>query len=363
MTNQSPQTKESILITGASGLIGSNVCQLLESKYNLIGMDLKSPDDDRLPVTHIDTDLTDDAAVHESLKKVREVSNGRLASVIHLAAYYDFSGKPSPLYDELTVDGTRRLLNSLHQNDIHVEQFVFSSSLLVMKPNEDGQISELSPTQAEWAYPQSKLQAEDVIREEHGEMPFVFLRIAGVYDERGHSLPVTQQIARIYEKQMESFVFPGDSSHGQALVHLEDLAACVQKVVERRKLLADEEVFLIAEPDVMSYEELQERIGELIHGKEWPAIRIPQVVAKAGAYVKDRMAGDDDGPFIKPWMIELADAHYEVNIAHARTKLAWEPQHRLRDALPAMIAFLKQDPQKFYEVNQLPIPEGIASAS
>jgi len=30
---------------------------------------------------------------------------------------------------------------------------------------------------------------------------------------------------------------------------------------------------LIAELDVLSYAELQDRLGELIHGQEWPTIR------------------------------------------------------------------------------------------
>jgi hypothetical protein len=43
-------------------------------------------------------------------------------------------------------------------------------------------------------------------------------------------------------------------------------------------------VFLLAEPDVMSYEELQDQLGRLIHGREWPTIRIPKPVDKAGAW-------------------------------------------------------------------------------
>lgn len=39
--------------------------------------------------------------------------------------------------------------------------------------------------------------------------------------------------------------------------------------------------------------------------------------------------------------------------------LEWEPQHRLREALPAMIEFLKQDPRAFYEQNKLPAPEEV----
>jgi nucleoside-diphosphate-sugar epimerase len=351
-----------VLITGASGLIGERVCHRLKGDYRLIGLDLKSPDDASLPLEHIDTDLTEDDSVDWALQQVKSEHGENLAGVIHLAAYYDFSGEPSPLYEQLTVEGTRRLLRSLKQHGLHVGQFVFSSSLLVMAPDEEGHsISELSPTQAKWAYPQSKLRAEEVIRTEHGDIPYVILRIAGVYDEQCHSLPVSQQIARIYEKQLESFVFPGDASHGQALVHLNDLADCIQKVLERRQHLGGEELFLIAEPDVMSYDELQDRIGELIHGKEWPTIRIPKIVAKAGAYVQQKLGSDEEQPFIKPWMIDLADDHYAANIAHARVQLDWEPRHRLRETLPAMIEFLKRDPHGFYKVNGLPLSEAVAA--
>src|SRR5690606_30830801 len=96
-------------------------------------------------------------------------------------------------------------------------------------------------------------------------------------------------------------------SRGQALVHLDDLADCIARVIARRGELQDEEMFLVAEPDVMSYDELQDQIGELIHGSEWPTMRIPKVLAKAGAYVQEKFSSEDDAPFIKPWMIDLAD--------------------------------------------------------
>lgn len=357
------QTPETILITGASGLIGSRLCERLKEDYSLVGLDLKSPDDSSLPLDHIDTDLTDDDSVQSALATVKSEHGDQLRSVIHLAAYYDFSGEPSPLYKELTVEGTRRLLRALQEQNFHVQQFVFSSSLLVMKPDDYGrEVSELSPTEAEWAYPQSKLEAEDVIRFEHGRIPYVILRIAGVYDEHCHSLPVSQQIARIYEKQLESFVFPGNSTHGQALVHLDDLADCFRKVVDHRKELGGQDLFLIAEPDVMSYGELQDRIGELIHGREWPTLRVPKPLAKAGAYVEEKLSGSEGQPFIKPWMIDLADDHYAADISHACTKLGWEPQHRLRDTLPAMIEFLMRDPRAFYEENKLPVPKEVAAS-
>lgn len=349
------QPRPNVLITGASGLIGKNVCGKLKDDYRLFGMDKASPEDRELPLQHVPADLTNDADLRRAVEELQSHCDGRLASVIHLAAYYDFSGEPSPLYDELTVEGTRRLLRELHEQEFHVEQFVFSSSVLVMKPaDSDEVLTEESPTQAAWAYPQSKLEAEELIARERGDIPAVILRIAGVYDEQCHSLPISQQIARIYEKQLESYVFPGDKSRGQALVHLDDLAECIARVIVRRGELQDEEMFLVAEPDVMSYDELQDQIGELIHGSEWPTMRIPKVLAKAGAYVQEKFSSEDDAPFIKPWMIDLADDHYPVSIERARTRLGWVPQHRLRHTLPSMIEFLKRDPKAFYRENRLP---------
>jgi len=37
----------------------------------------------------------------------------------------------------------------------------------------------------------------------------VLLRVAGVYDDYCHSLPLSHQIQRIYERALTSHVFPG----------------------------------------------------------------------------------------------------------------------------------------------------------
>lgn len=347
-----------IVMTGGSGLIGTRLQKALVKNYRVVCLDIQEPKA-RVPGSvWMKVDMTDDASVKAAVTKLRHEHGGRVASVIHLAAYYDFSGEPSPLYHDLTVEGTRRLIRGLQGLD--VEQFIFSSSLLVHKPVEEtgAKLTADSPTRAEWDYPRSKLAAEKVLRKEHGDIPVVVLRLAGVYDEGGHSLPITQQIRRINEKQLESYVFPGDKTHGQPFIHLDDVTACVMRVVEARDRLGPYEVYLVAEPEVMSHAALQERLGELIHGKAWPAIRIPKPVAKAGAWVKDKLPGQD--PFIKPWMIDLADDHYPVEIRRLRETFQWEPKHRLSMVLEDMVARLQRDPRGFYEANGLPLPKAMA---
>lgn len=346
-----------VLVTGSSGLIGTRVRRELCRDYRLVGLDLEPETPEFGP--ELACDLTDDDSVREAFAAVQMEHGEKVASMIHLAAHYDFSGEPSPLYEELTVEGTRRVLRALRGFDI--AQFVFSSSLLVMKPTEPGDlIDEDSPTLAEWDYPRSKLAAESAIEEERGEIPAVVLRMAGAYDEDTHSIPLAQQMRRIYEKQLEGYFFPGNPEHGQSFLHLDDLMTCLHAVVDRRATLSGSETFLVGEPDVVGYAELQDLLGEAIHGKEWPAVRIPTPVAKAGAWLKDKIPGGES--FIKPWMIDLADAHMPISVERAARVLGWRPERRLRKTLPEMGRRLVADPAHWYRENGFEPPEEAVEA-
>ena len=345
--------KNTILVTGSSGLIGTAVCNRFGGRFNVVGFDRAGPPHPPPSADCVCVDLTSYASVKEALERVRVGYGPRLASVIHLAAYYDFSGAPSEKYETVTIRGTERLLRALQP--FEVEQFVFSSTMLVHAPCDPGQrINEDWPLEPKWDYPKSKVETEKAIRAERGRIPSAVLRIAGVYDDRGHSIPLAHQIQRIYERTMASRVYPGDLSRGQAFVHLDDLIDAIERVVERRKPLAPETTLLIGEPETLGYGELQREFGRLIHHEEWETKHIAKSLAKAGARAQDVIPGQD--PFIKPWMIDLADDHFALDISRARKLLGWEPKHSLRGTLPKMAAALKSDPKKFYRQNKLGEP-------
>jgi UDP-glucose 4-epimerase len=141
-------------------------------------------------------DMTSDASVEAGFARLRYAYGDRIDLVVHLAAHYDFSGEPSPLYEGLTVRGTGRLLQALQK--FQVGRFVFSSTMLVHPPSKPGErITEDSPLEPKWDYPRSKVEAERLIHEQRGRMPVAILRIAGVYDDRCHSIPIAHQIQRI----------------------------------------------------------------------------------------------------------------------------------------------------------------------
>ena len=103
-----------IIVTGARGRIGDAVMRRFAGRFSqVVGFDRKSPDPPPPGCVYEPVEITSDESVREGLRIIREHHGTHIASFIHLAAYYSFSGDRSPLYEEITVRGTERLLKGL----------------------------------------------------------------------------------------------------------------------------------------------------------------------------------------------------------------------------------------------------------
>jgi nucleoside-diphosphate-sugar epimerase len=354
------------LITGAAGNLGATLAAALSDRYDIVGFDLRADGAD-FPI--IEVDFTDEASVGAAVANLRAEHGPRIASVLHLAAFFDFSGEEKPQYQEVNVEGSRHLVRALR--DLEVEQFVYSSTMLVHAPVRRGErIDEDAPIGPGWAYPKSKAEAEAAISEVRGEMPVVFLRLAGVYDDTTSVPTFANQIARIYERDMQSHFYSGDTDAGQTMVHRDDMIDAFVRTVDRRANLNGETAILIGEEDAIGYADLQDRLGQLIHGEdEWSTIRLPATLASAGAWAQDKAEpiipdalDQGERPFIRPFMTRMASDHYALDTSRARALLGWEPKHHLADELPAIVATLKNDPAAWYEANRITPPAFVPAA-
>ncbi len=362
MSNSDPGI---IIVTGSNGRIGEAVMRRLAGRLgDVVGFDRTAPSPPPPHCVYVPVDITSDQSVSDGLRTIRDHHGAHVVSVVHLAAYYDFFGKPSTKYEEITVNGTRRILRGLHDFEFDVEQFIFSSTMLVHRPGEPGQfISEDSPVEPTWAYPASKVRTEQVIHDERGDIPAVLLRIAGVYDDAGHSIPLVNQIKRINERSLTSRFYSGSTAHGQSFMHMDDLVDAIERVVERRAELGPELVVLLGEAEPLSYDEVQHTIGRLIRGVSTETISIPTMfapVAKVGAWALDHIPGKEG--FVKPWMIDRANDHYALDLTRARSLLGWEPSRTLRSTLPRMVAAMQADPEAWYQDNELTFPSKLQKA-
>lgn len=344
-------SKEIILVTGSSGRIGTEIVKKLGTENQIVGFDLLKAiyptDNEEL----LAVDMGSDESVAQAFTHIRNAYGNKIKSVIHLAAYYSFSEKHSPKYDQITVNGTRRLLEQLQ--NFEVEQFIFTSTMLVHAPTKPNvPITEGSLVKPNWDYPISKSKTEKLIHEMRGSIPTVILRIAGVYDDDCHSIPISHQIKRIYEKKLESRLFAGNVCHGSSFVHMEDVVNAIYLAVQKRKELPTETVFLIGEEKTLNYDQIQRKVSDLLFGKEFRTYCIPKWFAKMGAFLQGVIAIKEK-PFIRTWMIDFADDHYELDISKAKQLLGWVPKHSLEETLPLMTDELLKEPQQWYKKNQL----------
>lgn len=353
-----------ILITGADGNIGHSLAGALAADYRIVGLD-RSDDKDGGPAI-IEIDITSPQSVQHALDAIGRDHGRTIAAVIHLVAFFDFSGEPNPLYDKVNVEGTRNLLEALE--GFTVERFIYASTMLVHAPCDPGQrIDESAPFDPQWEYPRSKRKVEDLIRTE-ARIPYAILRLAGIYDAESSVPTLSNQIARIYERDFQSHFYAGPLDAGQSMLHRDDMIDAIRRTVERRTTLPPDAEILIGEPEALGYEALQDQIGELIHGADdWATIRLPAPLAKLGAAAQNAAEplipdAIDQGekPFIQPFMIRMADDHYALDIGRAESWLGWRPQHRLADELPAIAANLKRDPAAWYAKNGITPPHWLA---
>ncbi len=361
-----------VLITGASGNLGRSVAQALGGHYQIVGLDREAksaaPGSDKFSVLAMD--LGSDQSVAQALQAFRAAYGSRIASVVHLAAYFDFTGEDNPLYQSVNVDGTRRLLHALQ--DFEVAQFLYPSTMLVHAPCKPGEtINEEQPIAPAWAYPKSKAAAEAVVRSERRQISSVILRLAGVYDTHTMVPTMAQQTARIYERDLQSHLYSGSTLVGQSALHRDDMLDALHRTVDRRGLLPPGIEILIGEPETLGYGALQDALGKLMHGEDaWPTLQLPKPLAAAGAWVQGQLEplvpdAIDGGkpPFVRPFMVAMADDHSALDIRRAGQLLDWEPQHSLADELPRMVANLKADPVAWYAANGVVAPGWITSTN
>jgi UDP-glucose 4-epimerase len=159
---------ETILVTGASGYIGSHTCvELLEAGFRVIALDNLSNSSPKSleRVTEITgkkpvfyrADVRDRASLDEILRE------HRIDAVIHFAglkAVGESVEKPLAYYEN-NVAGTVTLLQALQQAG--VKRFVFSSSATVYGDPQTVPITEDAPLSATNPYGRSKLIVEQIL--------------------------------------------------------------------------------------------------------------------------------------------------------------------------------------------------------
>lgn len=173
-----------ILITGATGFLGRNLCEHLAGQgYKLRTLARSASDTAFLKTLGVEIasgDVQDAGAVRAAMQGCDYV--------VHAAARFRLWGPPEPFL-ATNVEGTRNVLEAALA--VGVKRFIHVSTIIVVGPQEPGQvITEETPCRPYPSdnYARTKLTGERLARLywEEKKLPVVVLRLGALYGPHGH---------------------------------------------------------------------------------------------------------------------------------------------------------------------------------
>jgi dihydroflavonol-4-reductase len=325
-----------VLVTGASGFIGSHLIpRLLSEGYTTVAFVRRSSD----------TSDLNDMRVELRIGDLREYSSLRDAVrgidvVIHLAAYYTFYGKKE-LYQRINVDGTRLLAEEAKREG--VSHFIYCSSTEATGPV-DGIGDEISPPYPQYEYGVSKLEAERLINKIQGDQSWAtIIRPTGIYgpgnfDDVSYWFIMSQARGGLLSR----FIVGSGDTQIQ-FTHVDDV---VQGFINalRKPEKSKGETFIISENRSYSYLEVYEIISTLL-GKTPPRFHLPATLAKlciAPVEYFNRFI-DRDNFMWHTATIDSVTSNRSYSIAKAQELLGYQPKYDLKKGLGETINWYRDN--------------------
>jgi len=251
--------KKTLMITGASGFIGTNFIEKYKDDFNVI------------PVCLIEN-------------KSEDLDYVGVDCILHLAALvHQMNGAPEEKYFEINTELTKRLANKA--KEAGVGHFVFYSTVAVYGTHgsidKEVVLSLDSPTNPKDAYGRSKLQAEDILRDLEDEDFIVsVIRPPMVYgDNCPGNMTKLEKLVKIFP------VLPfGNDEFKRSLVHVDKLLEETKKIIDSRK----KGIFVLKDEKDVSIREIVESLAVKNHRRIF-LIKMPRFLLKVLYKIKPRI--------------------------------------------------------------------------
>ncbi len=345
--------RQVVLITGASGFIGTELIARLGKKYDIVGIDKVLHKGRCSSVLWFKADISDKNLLSEIFREIKEKVSGKIDYVFHLAAYYDLTNKDSETYRETNENGTRYLLDNLIA--YNVKNLIFASSTVVFKPTMgDDKLNEKSDLSSFMYYGNSKIAGEAILSEYKKKIKVTIFRLSAVYSSHCRSLPLANQIAFIWQKRFGYRILPGKGDGGISYVHIEDVLDAFEKSMLMATDIPSGSILILSEECLLLNKDLYCLICREIFGRQLNIIFLPKLLVWIYIYMVNKFNSlIGRSYFFKPWMVILADKKYQFNIDKTKGILKWHPRFRLEQHMKIIIKNLKSDTSNWFITNKI----------
>ena len=329
--------KMKILITGASGFIGSFIVEeALRRGFDTWAAVRKSSSraflkDERIHFIELD--------FSSEIRLTEQLHAHQFDYVVHAAGVTKCLNKDD--FFRMNTEGTKNLVRALMALKMPLQRFVYISSLSIMGAIREQQpyteILESDVAQPNTAYGLSKLEAEKWLESLNSQFPYVILRPTGVYGPRerdyfmmAKSIKGHVDFAVGFKQQDITFVYVSDVVQAVFL-------ALEKGQIGRKYFLSDGEVYQSSTFSNLIRQELGNPWWIRITAPLW----VLRMVTFCGEYI-GRLTGKVTALNNDKYHI-MRQRNWRCDITPARQELGYEPQVKLEEGVKRSIQWYKEN--------------------
>lgn len=323
-----------VLVTGATGFIGSHVAdKLLAKGYDVRCIARKTSNLRWLDGKNfeiVEASLDNPESLIKAVEGVDYVYH--VAGLTFARNYEEFL--------KGNRDATANLISVVEKHAPNIKRFLFVSSQTVAGPAKSlyEPVDETTPRNPITSYGRSKKEAEDVVLSYKDKIPFTIVRAPAVYGPRDTAI---YDIFRTVKMGLGTMV--GFRDKYISLIHSEDLSRGIIEAAESEK--TKDEIYFVSSEEFYTWKQLINIIAEKMNKKFVLKIRLPHFIVLTVAAISEFLGKFSDKPPVFNYEkgIDFIQDYWICSTEKAKRDFGYRQMMSIEDGMQNTIEWYKQN--------------------
>jgi nucleoside-diphosphate-sugar epimerase len=304
------------LVTGATGFIGSHLCEeLIRRGYKVSCLVRKTSDLKWLENLDIKF-ITGDCTCIDSFSGIAPDFD----FIFHLAGLTRSLSKDA--YFSVNSNGTECMIKAVSGMNPKPKRFIYLSSLAAVGPSKNGTpLSEDSIPAPVSNYGRSKLEGEKAVLKYKDKMPVTILRPPAVYGPRDKDF-------LLYFKLIKKGIFPMWGKCYYSMLYVDDLIQGMILCAERKE--AEGKIYFLSDNNLYSNEDIAREMTFALN-KKVTHLRVPKFIMPLFAFIGEKI--NKQGIINRDRMNDLKYSHWICDSEKIKGELGFIPKVGIKEGI------------------------------